>query len=76
MRGLIRVQGAAVEVALVGGGGPAARGRDRLQRKHGAVGIGCRGKTRQKIEILNMGERILVAAGKLTADRTDIYCIG
>jgi hypothetical protein len=32
------VQGAAVEVALVGGGGPAARGRDRLQRKHGAVG--------------------------------------
>ncbi len=45
MRGLIRVQGAAVEVALVGGGGPAARGRDRLQRKHGAVGIGCRGNT-------------------------------
>ncbi len=75
MRGLIRVQGAAVEVALVGGGGPAARGRDRLQRIHGAVGIGCRGNT-AKIGNHEHGERILVAAGELTADRTDIYCIG
>jgi hypothetical protein len=43
-----------VEVALVGGGGPAARGRDRLQRKHGAVGIGCRGNT-AKIRNLEHG---------------------